>query len=150
MRRAFIAPLALALVIGCGDKNAPVESAAGPAASGPEIPGDANSKKFAEKLLGLTISDWAPEDSGEVKFEYTKLTFAADNTWQAVAYVAIMDETVDCKETGTWSMDAAESPTTAGMTWHLAKTTCPGREAGRDLRLQMSILNDGSFKVKMR
>ncbi len=149
MRRAFIPSILIAVLIGCGDKNAPVEAApAGP--SGPEIPGDANSKKFAEKLMNLTISNWAPEDSGEAKFEYTSLTFAADNSWQAVAYVEIMDERIDCKEMGTWSMDTAENANTAPMTWHIAKTTCPGREAGRDLRMQMSILNDGSFKVKMR
>ena len=150
MRRALLSSLVLTLLVGCGDKNAPVESAAEPAASGPEIPGDANSKKFADKLMGLTIANWAPEDSGDVKFEYTSLTFAADNTWHAAAYVAIQDERVDCKEQGTWSMDPAESPTTAGMTWSILKTNCPGREGGRDLRLQMSILNDGSFKVKMR
>jgi len=149
MRRALLSSILLSLIIGCGEKNAPVESAAAPA-SGPEIPGDADSKKFADKLMGLTITDWAPEDSGEVEFKYTKLTFAGDNTWQAVAYVAIQDETVDCKETGTWSMDPAESATTAGMIWSIVKTTCPGREAGRDLRLQMTVLNDGSFKVKMR
>ncbi len=150
MRRALLSSIFLSLVIGCGEKNAPVESAAAPAASGPEIPADANSKSFADTLMGLTISAWAPEDSGEVEFKYTSLTFAADNSWQAVAYVAIMDETVDCKETGTWTMDPAESATTAGMTWSIVKTTCPGREAGRDLRLQMTILNDGTFKVKMR
>jgi hypothetical protein len=150
MRPTLLSTLALTLVVGCGDKNAPVESAAAPVASGPEIPGDANSKKFAEKLLALTISNWAPEDSGEVDFEYTTLTFAADNTWQAAAFVAIQDERVDCKELGTWSMDPAESATTADMTWHIKKTTCPGREADRDLRLQLSILNDGAFKTKMR
>jgi hypothetical protein len=47
-------------------------------------------------------------------------------------------------------MDPAESATTADMTWHIKKTTCPGREADRDLRLQLSILNDGAFKTKMR
>ena len=150
MRRVLLPTLALALLIGCGEKNAPVESAAAPAASGPEIPADANSKKFADKLMGLTISNWAPDDSGDVEFKYTNLTFAADNTWKAVAYVAIQDERVDCKELGTWTMDPADSATTANMTWHLEKTTCPGREAGRDLRLQMSILADGAFKVKMR
>ncbi len=150
MRRTLLSTLALSILIGCGEKQAPVEAAAEPVASGPDIPGDANSKKFADKLLGLTISNWSPDDSGEVKFSYSNLTFSADNTWKAAAYVAIMDERVDCKETGTWSMDAAESANTASMTWSIDKTTCPGREAGRELRLEMSILNDGSFKVKMR
>jgi predicted small lipoprotein YifL len=149
MRRTLVTVLLVTFAIGCG-KKAPLEPAAEPVASGPEIPGDAASKKFAEKLMNLEISGWAPEDSGEVEFEYTKLTFAPDNSWQAVAYVAIMDERVDCKELGTWTMDPAESATTAGMTWNIEKTTCPGREAGRELRLQMTILGDGSFKVKMR
>ncbi len=150
MHRTLLPSLALTLLIGCGDKNAPVEAAAAPAASGPQIPADAASKKFAEKLLNLTITNWAPEDSGDVEFEYTSLTFAANNTWQAAAYVAIQDERVDCKELGTWTMDAADSATTANMTWNLEKTTCPGREAGRELRLQLSILADGAFKTKMR
>jgi hypothetical protein len=150
MRRALL-PLLLLLpvTVGCG-KKAPVEATPEPVASGPEVPGDAASKKFAEKLMSLEITDWAPEDSGDVKFEYTRLTFSPDNSWQAVAYVAIMDERVDCKELGSWTMDPAESATTAGMTWHIEKTTCPGREAGRDLRLEMTILGDGAFKVKMR
>ena len=150
MRTTLLSTFALAFMLGCGDKNAPVEATAAPAASGPEIPDDANSKKFADKLMALTISNWSPEDSGEVKFAYTNLTFAADNTWTAVAYVAIMDEQVDCKEMGTWTMDPAASATTADMTWHIGKTTCPGREGDRDLRLQMIILPDGAFKVKMR
>lgn len=150
MRRALLSSLALTLLLGCGEKQAPVEAAPVAEAAGPEIPGDANSKKFAEKLLGLTITNWAPEDSGDVDFEYTNMSFAADNTWKAVAYVAIQDERVDCKETGHWTMDPAESANTAGMSWTIDKTTCPGREAGRELRLSLSILNDGAFKVKMR
>jgi hypothetical protein len=149
MRRAFLPMLALVFAFGCGDKQAPVEAAPAQAA-GPDIPGDAASKKFADKLMGLTISNWSPDDSGDVKFEYTNMTFAPDNTWKAVAYVAIMEERVDCKEMGSWSMDPAESATTAGMTWSIDKTTCPGREAGRELRMSLSILGDGSFKVKMR
>ncbi len=150
MNRAYLVPLSLLLAVACGDKQAPVEAAAEPAASGPEIPGDANSKKFADKLLSLTITNWSPEDSGDVEFKYSSLQFNASNGWNAAAYVAIMDERVDCKELGSWSMDPAESATTANMTWTIEKTTCPGRDAGRELRLQMSILNDGSFKVKMR
>ncbi len=150
MNRAFLVSLALLITTGCGDKDAPVEAAAEPAATGPDIPGDANSKKFAAKLMDLTISNWSLEDSGEVDFKYTKLTFNANNGWNGAAYVAIMDERVDCKEMGKWSMDPADSATTANMTWTIEKTTCPGREAGRELRLQMSILNDGAFKAKMR
>ncbi len=141
--------LALLLAAACGGKDAPIEAAAD-TPSGPEIPDDATSSRFASRLMGLTISNWAPDDSGDVEFRYTDLQFRADNSWHAQGYVAVLDERVDCKELGTWSMDPAESESTAAMTWTLDKTTCPGREAGRELRLEMTILKDGSFKVRMR
>lgn len=145
-----IFPSFVLLLVGCGDKSAPVEAApeAGPA--GPEIPGDSLSHRFADRLLALQITNWSPDDSGDVEFKYNRLTFNPDNTWVATGYVAVIDERVDCKEVGTWSMDPAESETTAAMTWTIEKTTCPGREAGRELRLSMSILDNSQFKVKMR
>jgi hypothetical protein len=149
MPRAFIPSLFL-LLVACGDKAAPVEAAPEAAPVGPKIPDDAQSHRFAEKLMALQISDWAPDDSGDVEFKYTRLTFNPDNTWVATGYVAVIDERVDCKEVGSWQMDPAESETTANMTWTIEKTTCPGREAGRELRLSMSILANGQFKVKMR
>jgi len=149
MNRALLPLLALTLCA-CGDKDAPVEAAPVPVQAGPDIPGDAQSQRFAEKLLALQVENWAPDDSGDVEFRYTRLTFNPDNTWNASGYVAVIDERVDCKELGRWTMDPAVSETTASMTWTIEKTTCPGREAERDLRLEMSILKDGTFKVKMR
>jgi hypothetical protein len=141
----FVLPLCA-----CGDKTAPVEAAPVQVQTGPDIPDDALSHRFAERLMALEVQNWAPDDSGDVQFRYTRLTFHADNTWAATAYVAVVDEQVDCKERGRWTMDPAASETTAAMTWTIDETTCPGREGNRDLRLEMSILKDGSFKVKMR
>jgi hypothetical protein len=109
----------------------------------PDIPGDKNSEKFAEALLGLSIERFSPTDaSSGAKFLYTALSFSPDNTWQAAGYVEMMDEKMECTEGGSWSMDAAESGTVATMTWNIDQTDCVSREVGHSTRYRVTIEGD--------
>jgi hypothetical protein len=153
----FAAVLALALVspaAAAGKKkkkggDAPA-AASGPAASDMKIPDDGDSRKFAEALLETTITGFRPSDSGGGKFEYNTLSFSADNTWKADGYVEIMDERMECTESGTWEMEPAESAKTATVAWTVAQTDCPSRESGTSLRVVMTLGKNGVEDLKFR
>ena len=131
------------------DGDAPA-AASGPAASALNVPDDGNSKKFAETLLGTTITGFRPSDSGGGKFEYNTLAFLADNTWKADGYVEIMDERMECTESGTWEMEPAESAKTATVAWTVTQTDCPSRETGTALRAVMTLGKSGIEDLKFR
>lgn len=137
-------PLALILAA-CGPKEAPVEAA--PAEVGPQVPDDASSRKFAEKLLTLQIISWSPSDGGAVQFMYNTLSFKRNNTWNGDANVSILDEEMACQESGGWVMDPAQSDNTANVEMTVEKTSCPGRDIGAKIRVEASILQDGSYKL---
>lgn len=117
--------------------------AAAAASAVPDTPDDKNSKKFGEALVAVSISNWSPSDGGGAKFEYTTLSFNADNSWKGEGYVEIADERMECTETGKWSMDTAESATTATVTWTLDQTDCPGRESGGETRAVVTVTKSG-------
>ena len=100
------------------------------------VPDDKVSKAYAAKLLETVGTGFSPNAAG---LTYTKLTFAADNTWHAEGLVAIMDEEMDCVETGTWIMDAAKSDTATNMTWTVTSTDCPSRVAPIEMRLELIL-----------
>ena len=100
------------------------------------VPDDKVSKTYAANLLDTVGAGFSPNCDG---LTYTKLTFAADNTWHAEGVVAIMDEDMDCVETGTWMMDPATSDTTTNMTWTLTSTDCPSRVAPIEMRLELVL-----------
>ena len=88
-------------------------------------------------------------EGSDVELVYSSVTFSPDGRWQANGAVEIADETMECTEVGTWTMDPADSETTASMTWVIEKTTCAGREAGEQ-RVSLSLLGNGSYKVDFR
>ncbi|MBN1336323.1 MAG: hypothetical protein JXB39_10215 [Deltaproteobacteria bacterium] len=138
----MVLPLVLVLAA-CGPKEAPVQPVV---EAGPQVPDDASSRRFGEKLVALEVINWSPTDGGAVQFVYNTLSFLRDNTWRADANVSILDEEVACMETGTWAMDPAQSDNTAAVDMTVDKTSCPGREAGTRLRIEATILPDGSYK----
>ncbi|MEC8382157.1 MAG: hypothetical protein VXZ96_17635 [Myxococcota bacterium] len=105
-----------------------------------DVPADGDSKKFAKALVGLNITNFRPISDGLV---YEKLSFSADNTWQAEAAVELMDEKMECIEKGTWTMDPAESSKVASMVWKIESTDCPARSAPEDVRLKVTIEGSG-------
>ena len=136
-------PLALALAA-CGPKEAPVQAT--PTEAGPQVPDDQSSRRFGEKLVNLQVISWSPSDGGAVQFMYNTLQFRRTNTWQADATVSILDEEVSCQENGAWTMDPAQSDNTATVEMTVDKTSCPGREVGTSIRIEATILQDGTYK----
>ena len=145
---AFLAFLPLA----CGPKTPP--EAAPAASSQPEttmdVPIDAESRKFANSLTDLSIENWMPEDTGMADFRYSMFSFSKDNTWGGAATLTIIDESVNCEESGTWSMESAESASTATITWVVQETDCPGREKGKSLRAKATIDDKGKISLLIR
>ena len=129
----------------CGEKSG--STAAPSAAAAPkltmDIPDDGASRGFAETLIGSVTSNFAPTDADGASFEYTKLQFRGDGSWHAEGYVEAMDERMECVESGTWSMTAADSKTVATVSWTVGDTTCVGRDKGAETRAQLTISSNG-------
>ena len=104
------------------------------------VPDDKTSKKFAAKLLETTGRNFSPNAEG---LEYKELVFNADNTFVAKAALVVMEEEMECAESGTWDMDPAKSATIANMSWNITKTDCPTREA-TSLRVEVELVDSES------
>ncbi len=146
MRTALILVPALALACGGKDKSstaAPEAAAAADPTASLDIPGDADSKKFANALLDLEITNFKPSDGAGALFKYDTMDFAGDNTWSGAGFVEMGGERMECTESGKWSMDPAVSASEADMTWTLDATDCAGREAGADTRVNITLNDDG-------
>jgi hypothetical protein len=145
--RGSLATLALISLVSAGpaDAGKKKEAAPAPAPSGPKVdaPADDASQKFVAKLLATPIKGFRPGDAGGAEFRYDSLTFAADNTFQAAAFVEMDGERMDCTESGSWKMDPAESEKAAVVEWTIVKTNCAGRESGGGLRVRFTIDKDG-------
>lgn len=115
-----------------------------------ELPDGADSAKFADKLMGLAIADFKPVDNVGATFVYSTMSFDAGNTWKARGYVEIADERMECSESGTWSMEPADSATVATVSWKVEKTDCAGREAGSNTRAQLTLGKDGIDEALFR
>lgn len=152
MKRILVVASLFALAA-CGKKEEPASSgstaAADNAAAGANVPNDANSKAFAAELIKNPVHNFAPSDNSGARFVYVTLTFAKDNTWIALSRLGEGDESVDCKEMGTWTMDPATSATSATMEWKLTETTCPGRPKNNIMRASVNM-EGGDYKISFR
>ena len=101
------------------------------------VPTDKTSAKFAEKLLSTTGKNISPNAEGLI---YRELFFSADNTFSTNAVVAVMDEEMECAESGTWTMDAAKEANIANMSWEITSTDCPTRQAPISLRVEIELV----------
>jgi len=106
-----------------------------------DVPSDATSQKFATKLIKTNVNNFSPDAQG---LQYNTLTFNADNTWKAEAVVAVMDEEMECQESGTWTMDSAKSGTVSNMNWTISSTDCPTRQAPQELRVEVTLVDSNS------
>lgn len=149
----IVALIAVLSIVGCGKKSEPASSgsaaSAGSAAAATNAPKDDASQAFVKSLLGTTVHNFSPINNGDMKFEYVTLTFGADNSFMAISRMGEGDDTVDCKEFGTWSMDAADSASTAAMEWKITGTTCPGRPKDNIMRVKMTI-EGKEYTIKFR
>ena len=155
MIRSALPLVTLLLVTGCA-KKAEAPKAAGeyaPAAEesieGARYPDDANSKVFVERLIRVEAKGFKPTDAPGAAFVYTSLDFRADNTWFAQAQMTAGGETIDCKEEGTWEMDAALDERTAPVTTKLTRSSCAGRPDNEILRLKIKI-EKGEYTIVFR
>ena len=113
-----------------------------------DVPNDSNSKKFAKQLVSTDINNFSPDAEG---LRYNKMTFNGDNTWKAEAVVHVMDEEMECHESGTWKMDPASSTTVANMNWTISSTDCPTRQAPQELRVEVTLVkSDSGIHVNFR
>jgi len=143
--------LLTAFALGCGNKGetttaAPSENA--PKASD-SVPDDKASQEFGERLMDADLVRFKPVEGDDVELVYSSFTFNPDGTWAASGAVEIMDETMECVEGGTWSMDPAESESTASMTWVIDKTNCAGREP-TEQRVRLTLEKNGEYQVNFR
>lgn len=144
-----LAILVAGALLACGGKKAAPEAAAvqpapaeAPTGLTGDYPGDSNSKRFAEALIGIEIKNFAAVDGVGAQVMLTSLRFAGDNTWAASGWVDAGEERMECNEQGSWTMEPADSPTNATLTWIIQKTDCVGREAGTKVRAQVLIKGD--------
>ena len=137
---------------GCGDKEPTKTAAAAEAKPTPvmNVPDDANSKAFAEKLASMDIQGFSPSSAAGGDIVYTHLKFRNEGVWAATGYVEAQDEKMDCSETGTWSMEPATSQSTATMTWKTSTTDCIGREPGGEQRVLVTLKDDNKIDADYR
>ena len=157
MSRILLLALAALLIAapahaGKKDKKSPAEAApaAEATAPAPTTPDDGKSRAFGQKLVSLSITDFKPSDGGGASMVYSSLRFGADNRFTASAYVAIADERMECTESGPWTMEPAESDSTATVALTIEKTDCPGRDAGKPLRMRLTLGKSGVDEVQFR
>ncbi len=146
--------LVLAATVACGGKKAtPAASADAPApqaqAATGDFPSDAKSQAFLETFTSTTINNFPAVDSAGAKVVLSTLNFSADNTWAAEGYVDAGEEKMECTESGSWTMDPAESASVATINWEIGSTDCIGRTEGDSDRAQITIKN-GDVAIAFR
>ncbi len=147
-----IFPLLFATTMACGEKSSTTSATEAAAATKftMELPADSASRSFAETLVASTTKDFSPTDSDGAKFEYTSLQFRPDGTWFAEGYVEAMDERMECTESGSWLMAAADSKTVATVTWVVGETNCVGRDNANESRAQLTVSKAGIESAMFR
>lgn len=145
--------LALLALTACGKKDSPAssggESTKAASAASANIPSDKNSQEFASYLIDHPVHSFKPVDNAGAPFVYVTLSFRADNTWIASSRMGDGEETIECKEEGGWSMEPADSPTIAMMTWHMTKSTCPGRPRETIMRTRV-VIEGSDYRIYFR
>ena len=135
-------------VIGCGPKapttTAPVEETVTIDVAMPDSP---DATAFATTIIERGISDWSP--TGSRDFKWTKASFSPDGTLKVNAKIDVGGETMECPETGSWSIDSVESASSGIIEWTVVKTSCATREDGATQRVQLSY-SGSETKISFR
>lgn len=124
----------------CGGKKAPEtpEPAEAPKAEiTAEIPEGPDAKKFTRALADSGLQDLAPSGSSDFSMS---LQFALDGTYTGEGVAELGGETLECTETGTWSIDSMDGEQ-ASMNWTITKTNCPNRTNGDTQRVAVQLGN---------
>jgi hypothetical protein len=148
MRNALIILLLTSCAKG-GETTSSGESSQPSRQIGANLPSDSNSIDFIDAFVSLDIQDFRPGSSSGAILTYDNLTFRPDESWHADGSIRIGEDQMECSESGHWSMQPATSPTVATVTWTVDAGSC-SRSAGIELRAQVSILEDGEYRVQFR
>ena len=142
----------IASLLACGEKSGSTSAPAAAAATKftMDLPDDATSRSFAETLVGGVTTKFTPTDADGAAFEYTKLLFRPDGSWNAEGYVEAMDERMECAESGTWSVEDVSSKTVATIAWTVSDTSCVGRDKGASTRAQVTAGANGISSALFR
>jgi hypothetical protein len=146
--RIFLPLVIAATIAGCGSKKAP-EAAAEPAKAQitASMPDSAEATALAEQLVEHGINDWSP--TGSRDFKWTKASFHPDGSLKVAAKIIAGGETIECPETGTWSIAEAESKSGGIVEWNIVKTSCATRDNGTTQRVQLSY-SGSETKISFR
>lgn len=146
--------LTLALLLAaCGPKEPTTTSAvaeASPAESANTAPPDADSQTFAKKLFATEFTNFHPVDGAGAELIYSSFSFHPDGTWAANGSVTVADESMDCRESGTWTMEPAESADVASVGWKITDTNCAGRDSGTEMRFRLTLKKAGDYEYSFR
>lgn len=144
----------LVLLAACGEKAPPANAGSASSESAPAnvsgAPSDGASQSFARALVGLDIKDFSASGAAGATFVYRSFRFNPDGTFAADGFVKIEDESMDCRESGTWAMDPADSATVASVSWKVADTNCAGRESGAETRAKIDLSNPADPQFSYR
>jgi hypothetical protein len=139
----------LILMTACAPK-APVtaspvsEGAAEAPALSADIPDTADARSFAKALVNTVVTDWEVAGGSGGAVTYADLRFDGDGTWNAQGNFTADGEKFPCVETGSWTLDDTSSSSVGTMDWTISKTTCPTREAGSSVRVQVTLNKSGA------
>lgn len=146
--------IALALLLAaCGPKETTTTSAvaeAAPTDSANVAPPDAASQAFAKKLFATEFTSFHPVDGAGAELIYNSFAFRPDGSWSAKGSVTVADESMDCSESGQWTMEPAESEDAASISWKINNTNCAGREVGTEMRFRLTLKKAGEYEYSFR
>ena len=148
MRNALIILLLTSCAKG-GESTSSGEASQPSRQIGANLPADSNSRDFIDAFMSLEIQDFRPGSSSGAILTYDNLTFRPDESWHADGSIRIGEDQMECSESGHWSMQPATSPTVATVTWTVDTGSC-SRSAGIEIRAQVSILEEGEYRIQFR
>jgi hypothetical protein len=114
------------------------------------MPDGPQARRFAQRLVDITIENWQVVGGGGAALVYREFTFTRDGRWDANAVLEADFEEIPCFESGIWRIAETQTPESAIMEWDLTRTSCPTRETGGTTRVQISLLKDGRYKIAFR
>lgn len=112
-----------------------------------EMPDTPEARAFAARLIETELTGLNPTGASEFQFE--KMTFSPEGTYEADARLEVGGEAADCEEVGTWRIDEM-ADAGAIMEWTVTKTTCANRSAGEQTRVELALMEDGRYKAAFR
>ncbi len=109
-----------------------------------------STKAYVDGLTRAPIVGWQVADDGAA-IVYDALTMDEDGTFSAATTVRLGEEPLECRESGTWTLDnnKSDSAQVGELNFELLQTDCVGREAPRTWRAQATVsADDVNFELR--